>query len=471
MSEAMRYPELSDELKARGFGAILRIFGPGAIIASVTIGSGETVFASRGGAVFGYAMLWCFVGGGLMKFVQVYTAARYITLTGEHPIERWKYLPGPQGWAVWLLAIMTVLCFPLWLSGLPKMLGGLTVWILGFEGLDIWGDARVWGTAFVVLAIAITMIQSYGSLEKFQTIVVSVLLLSILTAAAASQPDWLAVLMGTIVPKIPAYEPWLVSKYPAVAARSAIVEMGVYLGAIGGGTQDYFGYIGMLREKAWGLMGRKVEDTADGVEIAADTANVNLGKAWLRAPMIDSSVSFACVVIFTMAFVILGAAVLRPQHIVPEGMQLLSVQADFLVRMHPALVYLYQFGVFTAFFGTIMAAYELYARTAHECFRPIVRRVREASVDSLRPWVVGYCGIGGVAIMWMGGNPVTIVTPAAIFGGVLTCGLWCLLMVWTDRRFLPEPLRMGWPLVCLNLLSGLFLTGWGIRSAIDFFAG
>jgi hypothetical protein len=230
-----------------------------------------------------------------------------------------------------------------------------------------------------------------------------------------------------------------------VAARSAIVEMGVYLGAIGGGTQDYFGYIGMLREKAWGLMGRKVEDTADGVEIAADTANVNLGKAWLRAPMIDSSVSFACVVIFTMAFVILGAAVLRPQYIVPEGMQLLSVQADFLVRMHPALVYLYQFGVFTAFFGTIMAAYELYARTTHDCFRPIVRRVREASVDSLRPWVVGYCGIGGVAIMWMGGNPVTIVTPAAIFGGVLTCGLWCLLMVWTDRRFLPKPLRMGWP--------------------------
>ena len=51
MSEAMRYPELSDELKVRGFGAILRIFGPGAIIASVTIGSGETVFASRGGAV------------------------------------------------------------------------------------------------------------------------------------------------------------------------------------------------------------------------------------------------------------------------------------------------------------------------------------------------------------------------------------------------------------------------------------
>ena len=95
--EPLRYPELPDELRSRNWKTLLRFFGPGAIIASVTIGSGETVFASRGGALFGYALLWCFVGGGIMKFVQVYTAARYMTLTGEHPIERWKYLPGPQG--------------------------------------------------------------------------------------------------------------------------------------------------------------------------------------------------------------------------------------------------------------------------------------------------------------------------------------------------------------------------------------
>ena len=279
MSEERSYPALSEDMQARGLGAMLRIFGPGAIIASVTIGSGETVFASRGGAVFGYALLWCFIGGGLMKFVQVYTAARYMTLTGEHPLERWKFLPGPQGWVVWVMAVLTVLCFPLWLSGLPKMLGGLVVWILGCEGLEIWGDSRVWGTAFVALAIAITMVQSYGALEKFQTVVVGVLLLSILTAAAAAQPDWLAVLIGSIVPTMPAYDPWLISKYPAVAARSAWVELGTYLGAIGGGTQDYFGYIGMLREKAWGLLGRKVEAGEEGVAIAADDDNIARGRA------------------------------------------------------------------------------------------------------------------------------------------------------------------------------------------------
>ena len=227
-----RYPEPPAELTGR---RVLRSFGPGAIIASVTIGSGETVFASRGGALFGYALLWCFIGGGLMKFVQVYTAARYMTLTGEHPVESWRYLPGPQGWAVVLLSAMTILCFPLWLSGLPKMLGGLVVWIGGLEGgTDLWSDGRVWGTLFAAAAILLTLVQSYGALERTQTVIVGVLLLFILLATFACRPDWLAALQGSLVPSLPAYQPWVGAKYPAIAGRSPWLELGTYLGAIGG---------------------------------------------------------------------------------------------------------------------------------------------------------------------------------------------------------------------------------------------
>ncbi len=464
-----RYPEPPEELTGRRAGALLRSFGPGAIIASVTIGSGETVFASRGGALFGYALLWCFIGGGLMKFVQVYTAARYITLTGEHPIESWRYLPGPQGWAVVLLSAMTILCFPLWLSGLPKMLGGLVVWIGGLEGgTDLWSDGRVWGTLFAAAAILLTLVQSYGALERTQTVIVGVLLLFILLATFACRPDWLAALQGSLVPSLPAYQPWVSAKYPAIAGRSPWLELGTYLGAIGGGTQDYFGYIGMLREKGWGLLGRRPPGGSGGVEIPVDEANVGRARAWLRAPLADTGGSFLCVVVFTMAFMILGAALLHPGQVVPSGLQLLSVQAAFLTGLHPKLLYVYQAGIFTAFFGTILGAYELYVRTTHECLRPLSARVRQMPLRRLRPWVVAYCGIGGVSIMWLGGNPVQIVTPAAIFGGVLTCGLWCLLMVWTDRTRLPPALRMGRTLLILNVLSGLFLTAWGVRGVIDF---
>ncbi len=468
MKEPYRYPPLGESLKKGGFLSVFAFFGPGAIIASVTIGSGETVFASRGGAIFGYTLLWCFLGGGLMKFILVYTAARYITLTGEHPVERWSYLPGPRGWMVWILAITSILCFPLWLSGLPKMLGGLTIWILGLEGTPLWGDARVWGTIFVVVAITLTVIQSYAALEYTQTFLVAFFLACILVACVASQPDWAAALAGSVIPRMPSYEPWVAASYPVIASRPVWIEVGTYLGAVGGGTYDYFGYIGMLREKKWGLLGQKIESGAKGVSLAEDDENIRLGKQWLKAPFSDVSISFLCVVLFTFAFVILGAATLHPEQVVPEGQQLLTVQSGFLTILHPKLLYLYEAGVFLAFFGTILAAYELFTRTTKECLQPLLPAVRRAPLKKVRTWVVTYCGVVGLAIMWLGGNPVQIVTPAALFGGVFTCGLWCLLMVWTDWKFLPRALRMGWGLRILNILSGLFLAGWGARGIYEF---
>ena len=43
--------------------------GPGVIIASVTIGSEELVYASRSGAIFGYGLPWCvFMPGSSRRF-------------------------------------------------------------------------------------------------------------------------------------------------------------------------------------------------------------------------------------------------------------------------------------------------------------------------------------------------------------------------------------------------------------------
>ena len=59
----LRYPELPPELAKPRLSTMLKLIGPGAILASITIGSGETVFASRSGAVFGFSILWLFAGG------------------------------------------------------------------------------------------------------------------------------------------------------------------------------------------------------------------------------------------------------------------------------------------------------------------------------------------------------------------------------------------------------------------------
>ena len=72
--------------------------------------------------------------------------------------------------------------------------------------------------------------------------------------------------------------------------------------------------------------------------------------------------------------------------------------------------------------------------------------------------------------MWTDFDPVAIVTPAAIFGSVLTCGLWCLAGVYAERKLLPAAYRMRRVLAALVVLAGIFLTALGIAAAVQYFA-
>lgn len=469
----LQYPELPPELSAGARWRMLRFFGAGAIIASVTIGSGETLFASRGGALFGYALLWCFVGSAIMKGVQVYTAARYITLTGEHPMTHWGQLPGPRNWVPILIGVLSLICFPFWLAGLPRIMGGMINWMFGLgsaSDAEFTRLARMWGTAAILIAVTLTWIQSYNVLERVQTIIVGLLILSVAGSCLASRPDWIAALFGTLIPSVPQYQPWVAKLYPMIAERPPWVEVGVYLGAIGGGTYDYIGYIGCLREKKWGAIGRDLTTDVRPLPIAIDTANVERARRWLLAPKIDTGVSFLCVLLFTVCFVVLGAHVLHPAQVVPAGQALLTPQAEFLTQLHPSLLYVYQVGIFMAFWGTIYGAYELYTRTGYECIRPISKKLRDVPIAKVRRAILLYCGIGGLILMWTFDDPIKLVTPAAIVGGVFTCGLWCFAMIWTDRHFLPKPLRMRAPLLIVTAISGAVLTALGAKGIWDYVA-
>lgn len=483
------YPKLPEALHGRSLWGMLAFFGPGAVIASVTVGSGETVFASRGGAVFGYALLWCFVAGAVLKGVQVYSGARFMVLTGKHPLESWASLPGPKGWFVWLLAFMTIIWMPFWLGGgLPRMLGDFSNWIVGWTPEGIIADqglnpsdpetkttvagildvrARGWATLFIATGVTLTLLQTYGFLERLQTVLVAMLLLCMLVALAFTKADWIAALTGTVIPTAPRFEPWLVEKYPdAFKERLPWVEMVVYLGAVGGGTSDYFGYLGLLRAKGWGMLER-VRDFAAPSPYAIDlsTENLERGRRWLKAPLADVSVSFLCVLIFTLCFVILGAAMLHPAQKVPSGLNLLTMQLDYLVRPDQApalqwiLSFIYKTGVFFAFLGTIFGAYELYTWTTRECLVAAMPGLRKVDIKHFRMGTLLYVGLGGLFILWsFDKNPVVVVTPAALVGSGLTCGLWCFAMLWSDAMHVPKPFRMNWVLRGLVVVAGIVLT-------------
>ncbi|MCH7752715.1 MAG: Nramp family divalent metal transporter, partial [Planctomycetes bacterium] len=489
------YPPLSEDLQGGPRWRSLKYFGAGAIMASVTIGSGETLFASRSGAVFGYALLWCFVGGAIMKGIQVYVGGRHMVLTGQHPMTHWGHMPGPRNWVPLIIGLLSIASFPFWLAGLPLMLGQTINWILGVD-VQILGMTpselkevvktlpegdpqllvlaqksaqllliqRLWATVAVAIAVTLTCLQSYQLFERAQIAIVGILLAAILAACVASQPDLSAMLAG-FVPRLPEFPTW-VHQYEDIVKDSEWVFVGVCLGAIGGGTYDYLGYLGCYREKNWGALGLDRNEFTDesvvsggDLQIDTDPENIRRGRGWLIPVKIDVGVSFLAVVVFTMCFIVLGAVILHPDHAVPDKFALLSKQARFLTDFHPALVYVYQVGIFMAFWGTIYGAYEIYIRTAYECLMPLSRRVRRMPRATFRKWTLVYCATGGLLLIWLGGDdPAAIVKPAAILGGVFACGLWCFAMIWTDRRFLPKALQMGPLLLILMTLSGACLT-------------
>ena len=105
---------LPSVLRSRNPLSWMAVFGPGAIIASLTIGTGELIFSTRGGALFGYSILFLFVTISVLKWALVFSSARHIVLTGVHPFERMMEIPGPRGWFPIMLLFMLVVTAPVW---------------------------------------------------------------------------------------------------------------------------------------------------------------------------------------------------------------------------------------------------------------------------------------------------------------------------------------------------------------------
>ena len=76
-----------------------------------------------------------------------------------------------------------------------------------------------------------------------------------------------------------------------------------------------------------------------------------------------------------------------------------------------------------------------YSRTAFDCLMPISEWFRRVRFENFRRGIVLYCASRGWCFC-PGTSPENIVTPAAIVGGVFTCGLWCLAMLWAEQPLL-----------------------------------
>ena len=484
-SDSQLYPSPPSSLVRPTSGSLITYLGPGVIVASVTIASGELVFASRSGAIFGYGMLWCFLYAGFFKGVQVYTAARHIVLTGEHPLVTWRSMPGPQLWFPILILLPAVLLMLVGFSALPEILATFIHRLLGGEisGPDVgpWNHLEywlnVWATVVLTVCLILAWISTYDLVERLSTVILGVMVVCIVSSLLVLGPDIPALISGLLIPSVSEYPRWVLQEYSETfSGRSPWLEVMLYLGAVGGGSQDYVGYIGFLREKRWGLAGRSVASKEELEQASRESAvEVERARTWVRAPLLDTTLSFTFVILVTLMFAVLGALVLNPNQAIPDGSEFLTVQEAFLTALHPHLKWLYRIGAFLAFIGTLYGAFEVYYRVVDEGIRCLFPRLAASSrLRNLRTIVILYCFLGGLLLVWLprdiAGNVLGRLTfTGVISGGAAASGIWCFAMLWADHVRLPPALRMSWKLKLATVVAGTVMVGLGVRVIVSYF--
>lgn len=438
----------------------LRIFGPGAVVASLTIGAGELIFSTRGGALFGFNILGLFLLTLVMKWVLAYSIARHIVISGYHPFQRWN--EGAFGALPTIFLVLAMVSFPVWTAFHAGTVGTLLSTLTGSALTAGEGVHLVWGIALLILFGAVSLRGGYATLEKVQFGIVALLLVAVLVAAVKLRPDWTAVLSGMFFPKGLEYPDWI-SSFPAVAARTPALECITYIGVLGGSSYDYLAYASYLRDKKWGSAGNMT------------SAGSLFDRRWLRAPLIDCTMSFVAVLLFTVVFVICGVLILGPRQQLPEGSNLLTLQAQFVTPLFPQLRHLYFAGALLAMAGTLYGTIEVAPTIAREFL--VAQKSNRSAAKARRFAIIWVCSGGIVILLLMllysqigrGQSPpalLSLLTPANLFTGVLGCGLICLTTPLAESRIHPS-LRAPRTLLALNLLFGLVFLLLGLRAYWD----
>ncbi len=485
----------------------IRVFGPGAIMASLTIGTGELIFSTRGGALFGFHILFVFALTSLLKWSLVISTSRHMVLTGVHPYERMLELPGPRGWMPVMLLLISIIAMPIWISFHSGVLGNLTTWLTGTKDLFHGGMDYVWGASILLAVLILSATGGYEVLEKTQTFVVLAMVFCAGLTLVLYNPDWIQLLLG-LLPHPMSYPDWLPERYPEIAKHSVWVETTRYIGVIGGAGFDYLSYTSWLREKSWGVLPHRASpELLD--EIAANPHHVV--RRWINAPLVDCAISFLLVVVFSAVFVASGAMFLGPEHVVPDEENLLNLQARFVTQIHPLLLPLYVIGAFLTMLGTLYGTVEIACSVGDEILRSFSPNWTTDQARRLRQGIICWCATVAFLILgWlfirqstlaipyptdskalagdvdrhelppsessvqgeaaMVQKPrllLSVMTPVNLFTGVLSCGLICLLTVWMDVRWLPAALRPPIYLTGLNILSGVLFLGLGIKGFWD----
>lgn len=386
--------------------------GPGFLWMVSAAGSGELLFTPRIGALHGYALVWALLAAVALKWFVNREIGRYAVCTGR------PLVAGMPRWALLLILVPQLVVAVAAIAGLAGSAATALVLVLP-------GDIRIWMVVSVGAATAVVTLGRYRVVERVAAVISVLLAVAATIAAISVRPDPSAIAAG-LVPSIP----------DDANHRDILPWLGFMLS----------GAAGMMWYSHWVVS--KKYGAASGER---DPAKL---RGWVRQMTFDTTVAVVGTTVVTLAFLVLGAELLRPRGLVPEEQEVASVLGELLGGVWGRAGFWFMIlAVFVGFWDTVLSDQDGHGRL----FASGARRVwPQLDEEKLRvAIVIVLVTILPIAVFLAIGQPVTLL---ALAGAIEAAHIPIVaVLTLALNRKLPRELRPSWPSIAgAAIAAGFF---------------
>ena len=372
---------------------MLRQLGPGMILTGSIVGSGELIATPTLAAKVGFTALWLIVVSCVIKVVIQEELGRYTILTGETTFEALNKIPGPRlgvSWVVW--------CWLLMFIGVTFQQGGIfggvgQVFHLLFPAIGV----KTWVIIVAVASIAILLKGKYRLIEAGSTfMVVSFTVITVVCAIALGWTPY-AIRAENLVEGF-RFE---------IPAGGIAVAFAVF-GITGVGATELVYYPYWCLEKGYATFVGPRDNSPAWFERA---------RGWIRIMQTDTLVAMVVYTLATVAFYLLGAAVLHGTQQIPKGYEMVrTLSGIYTATLGTWAFGLFLLGAFFVLYSTVFSATASNSRVIVD-FMELSRAVKIP--DEGRRWYWRRVMVAGLIVLqtiWylLMGEPVQMV----LIGGI-----------------------------------------------------
>ena len=319
----------------------IKHLGPGLILSASIVGSGELIATTVMGAEAGFVTLWVILLSCLVKVAIQLEFGRHTIATGETTMQALNKLPGPKfgkaHCSIWVwLVLMTIK---------NLQLGGIVGTVAAILQI-VFPTTPMW-IFLVGLSVAASLLVSLGYytiLEKASIVMIALFTVFTLASVVMLQFTDFAISFGDLAGGFTFQLP----------AAAVVVAIGAF-GITGVGGDEIMVYNYWLIEKGYARHTGPNDGSEDWVRRA---------KGWIRIMYLDAILSMVIYTIVTLAFYLLGAAVLNSQGLVPEkNIELVETLSQIYTQtLGEGARFAFLIGAFVVLFSTLFAALAAWTR-------------------------------------------------------------------------------------------------------------